>query len=80
MDMGDTQPIRQHAYQLPIKKHRRMEKEVEHGVAEPACWACLCFLADKADVSGLAQISERLMLSSNLALIQCLAGRTVSIR
>lgn len=41
IDVGDTAPIKQHAYCCPVAKHEVMKKEVEYlvenGLAQPSC-------------------------------------------
>lgn len=39
MEVGDTLPVRQWAYRMPVEKRQCMEKEylLQHGLAEPSC-------------------------------------------
>lgn len=55
IDVGESQPIKQHPYRVCPDKRRRLKKQVEsmvqHGIAEPCCnaWSSLCLLTDKAN-------------------------------
>ena len=55
IDVGDSQPIKQHPYRGNPDKHRRLKKQVEymvqHDIAEPSCsaWSLPCLLVGKAN-------------------------------
>lgn len=57
IDVGDSKPIKQRFYRVPVEKRLRMEKEVDYmlanGIAEPAVsnWASPCLLVPKYDAS-----------------------------
>lgn len=55
IDVGDSQPIKQHPYRVKPDKRRRLKKQVEymvqHDIAEPSCsaWSSPCLLVGKAN-------------------------------
>ena len=57
IDVGDSPPIKQHAYRVNPDKRRRLQEQVDYmmdnDIAEPSCssWSSPCLLADKADGS-----------------------------
>ena len=57
VDVGDSPPIKQHAYRVNPYKCMRLQKQVDymlgHGIAEPSCspWSSPCLLAIKSDSS-----------------------------
>lgn len=57
--VGDSPPIKQHAYRMNPDTHLRLQKQVnymlENGIAEPSCssWSSSCLLAVKFDGSDL---------------------------
>lgn len=57
IDVGDSPPIKQHAYRVNPAKRLRLKQQVsymlEHGIAEPSSssWSSPCLLADKSDGS-----------------------------
>ena len=57
VDVGDSPPIKQHAYRVNPDKHARLQKQVDYmlgnGIAEPSCspWSSPCLLAIKSDSS-----------------------------
>ena len=57
VEVGDSFPIKQHAYRVNPEKRARLQKQVDymlgHGIAEPSCspWSSPCLLAMKSDGS-----------------------------
>lgn len=55
IDVGDSQPIKQHPYRLSPDKRCRLKQQVEymvqHDIAEPSCsaWSSPCLLANGED-------------------------------
>lgn len=58
IDVGDTKPIKQHAYRVNPEKRALLRTEVDymikHGIAEPSCspWSSPCILVPKANTTA----------------------------
>ncbi len=70
IDVGDTKPIKQHAYRVNPEKRALLRKEVdymlEHGIAEPSNspWSSPCILVPKANTTNPRFCSDFRKLNS----------------
>lgn len=84
-DVGDSPPIKQHAYRVNPEKRMRLQKQVnymlENGISELSCssWSSPCVLVVKSDSTVSVQITVKSTESASLTAILFPELMTVTI-